>query len=157
MIVARGGPVIRIGAHRGLPHEMKVLIIEDDPATVETLAMTFELRWPGVMVVSTTQGGKAREMVEKESPDVVVLDLGLPDVDGMDVLQELRKFSEAGIIILTARLDQASVVKGLGLGADDYMTKPFDPNVLLARTRSVLRRRQKPESSAGNEPGASQV
>ena len=117
---------------------MKALIIEDDLQTIEAISLIFKLRWPEAELLSTTKGSEAALMVEKESPDVVILDLGLPDIDGMEVLKEVRAFSDVPIIIVTARGDSTSQVQGLELGADDYITKPFDPGVLLARIRNVV-------------------
>ena len=118
---------------------MKVLIIEDDPLTVESLSLLFRLRQPEAKVIIALKGEKGIELVEKESPDIVILDLGLPDIDGMDVLKEIRSFSRVPLIILTARSATMEIVKGLELGADDYIVKPFDPIVLLARVKNVLR------------------
>jgi two-component system KDP operon response regulator KdpE len=123
---------------------LKVLIIEDDLATAETVSLALQLRWPDVQVTSTAEGSEGTDLVDKESPDVAILDLGLPDVDGMAVLKEIRQFSDVPIIILTARTQQGAIVKGLELGADDYITKPFDPIVLVARVSSVLRRSHMP-------------
>jgi two-component system KDP operon response regulator KdpE len=84
-------------------------------------------------------------MVEKESPDIVILDLGLPDVDGFKVLKEIRNFSDIPLIMLTARGEKIDKIRGLELGADDYITKPFGPGELLARIKAVLRRSHIPE------------
>lgn len=124
---------------------MKVLVIEDDQATIDSISLAFEFRWPEASIVSTAKGDEGAELVEKEAPDVVILDLGLPDVDGMEVLREIRQFSDVPVIILTGRTESESVVKGLELGADDYVSKPFDFMVLLARVKSVLRRTTMPE------------
>ncbi len=124
---------------------MKVLVIEDDPATVEMLSLAFEFRWPESILISTDKGIKGAELVEKESPNVVILDLGLPDMDGIEVLREIRQFSNVPVIILTARTEDSAVVRGLELGADDYVTKPFDSMVLLARVKSVLGRTEMPQ------------
>ena len=124
---------------------MKVLIIEDDAATVEMVSLAFEFRWPESILVSTDKGVKGAELVEKESPNVVILDLGLPDIDGIEVLREIRQFSNVPVIILTARTEDSAVVRGLELGADDYVTKPFDSMVLLARVKSVLGRTGMPQ------------
>lgn len=117
---------------------MKALFIEDEPQTIEALSLIFKLRWPEAQLVFTNRGAEAAPLVEKESPDVVILDLGLPDVDGIEVLKEIRAFSHVPIIIVTARGDSVSQVKGLELGADDYITKPFDPTVLLVRIKNAL-------------------
>ena len=124
---------------------MRVLIIEDDPATVEMVSLAFEIRWPEATLMSTAKGIEGIELVEKESPDVVVLDLGLPDIDGMKVLRDIRQFSDVPLIILTARTEDSAIVQGLEWGADDYVTKPFDSMVLLARVKNVLGRTWMPQ------------
>ncbi|MDY7019531.1 MAG: response regulator transcription factor [Chloroflexota bacterium] len=117
---------------------MKAFIVEDDLETTEAISLIFKLRWPEVEFFSTTKGSEVALMVEKETPDVIILDLGLPDIDGIEVLKEIREFSNVPIIIVTARGDSTSQVKGLELGADDYVAKPFDPAVLLARIKNVI-------------------
>ena len=124
---------------------MKVLIIEDSPDITETISLCFELRWPGAKIISTTEGKKGITLAETESPDVIILDLGLPDIDGLEVLKEIRSFSDVPIIIVTVRSDEIDRVKGLELGADDYLTKPFSHMELLARIKAVLRRTRMPE------------
>ncbi len=123
---------------------MKVLIIEDDPATVESVSLAFELRWPDTTFLYTRKGGEAAELVEKELPDVVILDLGLPDIDGMEVLHEIRQFSDVPVVILTGRTGDTDIIKGLESGAEDYVTKPFNPMVLLSHVKSVLGRTRMP-------------
>ncbi len=123
----------------------KILVIEDNSATLETVSLAFEFRWPGAVILSTDKGTTGVELVEKESPDMVILDLGLPDIDGIKVLQDIRLFSDVPIIILTARTGDGYVVHGLEMGADDYITKPFDPMELLARVKNVLRRTRMPQ------------
>ena len=129
---------------------MKVLVIEDSQEMVQTLSLCFRLRWPEALCVSTAEGSKGVELVEREAPDVVILDLGLPDKDGLDVLKEIRTFSDVPVLILSVRDDGLSQVKGLELGADDYITKPFGPLEFLARVRAVLRRAQGAVSSEGD-------
>ncbi len=124
---------------------MKVLIIEDDPTTVEMVSLAFQFRWPDSVLLSTGKGDKGAELVEKESPDIVILDLGLPDIDGIKVLREIRQFSDVPVIILTARTEDGAIVQGLELGADDYVTKPFNSMVLLARVKSILGRTIMPQ------------
>ncbi len=125
---------------------MKILIVEDDKQIVEAISLALEIRWPEVQVVATHLGEKGVEMVETEKPDVVILDLGLPDISGFDVLKQIRLFSKVPILILTVRVEEADIVKGLEWGADDYTTKPFRQLELLARIKALLRR-----SSAGAE------
>ncbi len=127
---------------------MKVLIIEDAPDIVESISLCFELRWPEVKVISTAEGNKGLTLAETESPDVIILDLGLPDTDGFEVLKDIRSFSDVSIIIVTVRGDEMDKVRGLELGADDYITKPFSHMELLARVRAVLRRTHLPELKA---------
>jgi two-component system KDP operon response regulator KdpE len=112
---------------------MKVLVIEDDKEIVDAIALAFQIRWPEAKVVSTRLGQKGVELVESESPDIVILDLGLPDINGFEVLRQIRRFS-------SVRSDESDVVKGLEWGADDYITKPFRQLELLARVKSLIRR-----------------
>jgi two-component system response regulator VicR len=119
---------------------MKVLIVEDDHEIVEIISLAFEIRWPEAALVSTHLGEQGVGMVESERPDVVILDLGLPDISGFDVLKEVRTFSQVPILILTVRGEEADVVKGLEWGADDYMIKPFRQLELLSRIRALTRR-----------------
>src|SRR6478672_775393 len=123
---------------------MKILLVDDAPQVVESLTLAFQLQWSDVEIVSTGEGETAIELVETERPDVVLLDVGLPDIDGYKVLQAIRDFSDTPVIMLTARDETMDKVKGLELGADDYITKPFDHLELLARIRTVLRRLDMP-------------
>lgn len=129
---------------------LKVLAIEDNEEMVQTLSLCFQLRWPEAVFLSTSQGNKGIELVEKEAPDIVILDLGLPDRDGFDVLKEIRTFSDVPVLILSVKGDGLSQVKGLELGADDYVPKPFSPLEFLARVRAVLRRARGPVSRDGD-------
>src|SRR5512139_2620787 len=124
---------------------MKVLVVEDDKEIVDAISLAFQIRWPEAKVVSTRLGQKGVELVESESPDIVILDLGLPDINGFEVLRQIRRFSGVPTIILTVRSDEADVVKGLEWGADDYITKPFRQLELLARAKSLIRRRSPAE------------
>lgn len=119
---------------------MKILIIEDAQEIVDTITLCFELRWPGVQVISTPEGRQGLILAETESPDIIILDLGLPDMEGFDVLKEIRFTSNTPIIIVTVRDTEIDRVRGLELGADDYVAKPFSHIELLARIQAVLRR-----------------
>ena len=119
---------------------MKVLVIEDDKEIVDAISLAFQIRWPEAKVISTRLGAKGVELVETEAPDIVILDLGLPDINGFEALRQIRRFSSVPTIILTVRADEADVVKGLEWGADDYITKPFRQLELLARAKSLIRR-----------------
>ena len=123
---------------------MKILFVDDAPQVVESVTLAFQLQWNDVEIVSAGEGGTAIDLVESERPDLVLLDIGLPDMDGYRVLQAIREFSDVPIIMLTARDETMDKVKGLELGADDYITKPFDHLELLARIRAVLRRLDMP-------------
>jgi len=130
---------------------VKALIIEDAPDIIETISLCFELRWPEVEVISTAEGKKGLTLAETESPDIIILDLGLPDTDGFEVLKDIRSFSNVPIIIVTVRGDEMDRVRGLEMGADDYITKPFSHLELLARMKAVLRRTSLPELQAGEK------
>jgi two-component system response regulator VicR len=120
---------------------MKVLIIEDDQAIVEAISLALQISWPEAKLLSTNLGGQGIEMLEKENPDVIILDLGLPDISGFEVLKRIRLFSNVPILILTVRSDESDIVKGLEWGADDYVIKPFRQMELLSRIKLVTRRR----------------
>ncbi len=119
---------------------MKVLLIEDDQGIIDAVRVAFEFRWPEAAVIDAMTGRKGVDLTRKESPDVIVLDLNLPDISGYQVLREVRQFSSVPVIILTVRSEDEDVMKGLELGADDYITKPFNYLTLLARVKAVLRR-----------------
>jgi DNA-binding response OmpR family regulator len=119
---------------------MKVLVIEDEKSIIDAIKVAFEFRWPSVELIDSTTGKKGLHLVKSESPDIVILDLNLPDISGFDVLKDIRKFSLVPVIILTVRSDDKDMLKGLEAGADDYIIKPFNYMTLLARVRAVLRR-----------------
>jgi len=121
---------------------MKVAVIDDSPEIKEVVALCFQLRWAGASLVSASNGTEGLELVEAENPDIVVLDIGLPDMDGFQVLREIRRFSQVPVIMLTVRDEDIDVARGLELGADDYITKPFSHIELVARIQAVLRRAQ---------------
>ncbi|MFC1966268.1 response regulator transcription factor [Chloroflexota bacterium] len=126
---------------------MKVLIIEDDNEIIDIVAKTLELKWPDVSLVSTNFGGMGVQFAEKESPDIIILDLGLPDMGGFEVLRKIRGFSKVPVIILTVRADEINKIRGLEMGADDYIVKPFSPGEFVARLKTALRRSQMPETT----------
>jgi len=123
---------------------VKILVIEDAPDVVEAIRLGFTLQWREVDVVGAGDGDTGIDLVERERPDLVLLDIGLPGMDGYETLRQIRAFSDVPIIMLTARDDPMDKVKGLELGADDYITKPFNHLELLARVRAVLRRLDMP-------------
>lgn len=116
----------------------RVLLVEDDAALVRTLTMNLEAR--GFVVEASRGGQPAVERAREEPPDLMIVDLGLPDVDGVDVVRAVRAFSDLPVLILSARDAHEQKVAGLDAGADDYVTKPFALGELLARLRALLRR-----------------
>ncbi len=119
---------------------MKVLIVEDDPIMTETLAVCFYVGWPEFSVISVATGEEALAQITEQPPSIVVLDLGLPGMDGYKALTRIRAISDVPVILLTAKEGELARIKGLELGADDYITKPFSHIVLMARVKAVLRR-----------------
>jgi DNA-binding response OmpR family regulator len=115
-----------------------VLVVDDEPEIVRLVRDYLERA--GFAVATAAAGDEALHMARRNRPDIVILDLGLPDVDGLDVARELRRGGEVPIIMLTARTEEVDRVAGLELGADDYVAKPFSPRELVARVRAVLRR-----------------
>ena len=118
---------------------MKTILVVDDESRITQLARDY-LTHAGFTVITAHDGPGALAAVKAERPDLVVLDLGLPGLDGLDVTRALRKDSNVPVIMLTARGEESDKLVGLELGADDYMTKPFSPKELVARVRAVLRR-----------------
>ena len=116
----------------------KVLLVDDDPGIIEVLKLYFEKE--GYQVSTCMQGDKAVGVFNSFSPDIVILDLMLPGMDGNDICREIRKTSDCPIIMLTARTQEMDKVSGLMIGADDYITKPFSPSELTARVDAIYRR-----------------
>ncbi len=128
---------------------MKVLAVDDDLELLRLIAFT--LRQSGYLVLEAQDGLQALAIADKERPDLVLLDVNLPRIDGFEVLERLRSAgSTVPVLMLTVRSSEEDQVKGLDLGADDYLTKPFSPRTLLARVRALLRR-------AGGEAPAAMV
>ena len=119
---------------------MKLLIVDDDAEIRSSVRMGFELQWRDVEILEAGDGTRALQLIEEQRPDLVLLDVGLPDMDGYGVLREIRAFSAVPVVMLTARDEPMDKVRGLEGGADDYVGKPFDHLELLARVRAVLRR-----------------
>jgi two-component system KDP operon response regulator KdpE len=124
----------------------RVLVVDDEPQIVRALRINLRIRHYDVQTAAT--GTEALEQASKHPPDLVILDLGLPDLDGVEVIQGLRGWTTAPIIVLSGRADSIDKVEALDAGADDYITKPFGMEELLARMRAVGRR----ASADGDEP-----
>ncbi|MEO6061874.1 MAG: response regulator transcription factor [Thermoflexales bacterium] len=118
---------------------MKTILVVDDEPRIAQIASDYLAR-AGFAVVTAGDGEAALKALAERAPDLVILDLGLPGMDGLDVTRETRKRSQVPIIMLTARSDESDRLVGLELGADDYIVKPFSPKELVARVRAVLRR-----------------
>jgi two-component system alkaline phosphatase synthesis response regulator PhoP len=115
-----------------------ILVVDDEPKILQVVRDYLERA--GYRVQVAHDGKSALAAARSEKPDMIILDLGLPEMDGLDVTRELRRFSDAPIIMLTARSEETDKLIGLELGADDYVTKPFSPRELVARVRAVFRR-----------------
>ena len=131
------------GAQGG--HRTSVLVVDDDPHLLKALRITLQAH--GYAVETAADGGTALRAASHHPPDVMILDLGLPDLDGAEVLQELRRWSSLPVLVLSARHGSSDKVEALDAGADDYITKPFGLDELLARLRALLRRVPEPESA----------
>jgi two-component system, OmpR family, alkaline phosphatase synthesis response regulator PhoP len=118
---------------------MKTVLVVDDERQIAEIARDY-LEHAGFQVVTAGDGHSALELARARRPDLVVLDLGLPNLDGLTVARTLRRESDVPIIMLTARVEESDRLAGLEVGADDYITKPFSPRELVARVRAVLRR-----------------
>ena len=125
---------------------MRALVVDDEPSLVR--AVVGYLERDGVEVQRAEDGEQALQSAREDNPDVVVLDLMLPGIDGVEVCRVLRTFSDAYVVMLTARADEVDKLIGLAVGADDYLTKPFSPRELVARIHTMLRRPR----GAGNAP-----
>ena len=117
----------------------RVLVVDDEPQIVRALRVNLAARSYEVVTAST--GRQALDAAAREQPDLIVLDLGLPDLDGVEVIRQLRGWSAVPILILSGRLNSAEKIRALDAGADDYVTKPFNVDELAARVRAVTRRR----------------
>jgi len=127
---------------------MKILIIEDDPSITDAVALVLKLRWSEADLLSTAYGKEGLKLIKQELPDIVLLDLALPDISGFEVLRQVRRFSDVLLIIVTARGEEDMRVRGLQEGADDYVVKPFSGTELVARMKSLIRRRELTEATA---------
>lgn len=125
-------------AHASVAGMATVLVVEDDLDIAESLELY--LRHDGHRTERALDGRRALELFHLARPDLVLLDIGLPEVDGLEVLRAIRARSDVPVIVVTARREEVDELLGLGLGADDYVTKPFSPRALLARVKAVLRR-----------------
>jgi len=119
---------------------VKILIVDDEPDVVKVVRMSFQVQEPAWEALAAYDGEEALTIFETEQPDLVILDIMMPEMSGFDILKEIRRFSDVPVIMLTAKGNEIDKVMGLNLGADDYITKPFGHLELLARVKTVLRR-----------------
>jgi two-component system, OmpR family, KDP operon response regulator KdpE len=127
---------------------MKVLVVDDAEEVIEAVTISFTLQWRETEVVGATDGETALDLIEQTHPDVVLLDVMMPGMDGYETLRQIRTFSDVPVIMLTAKDGVLDKVKGLELGADDYVTKPFDHLELLARVKALMRRLAMPQPAS---------
>ncbi len=121
---------------------MKVLVVEDDRKFVRDISFCLQVRYSEIAIVSVAEGLKGIEMVETESPDLVMVDSSLPDINALDLIERIREFSDVPLIVLCEADTDMDRAKGLEAGADEYIIKPFSPIELLAQIRALLRRTQ---------------
>jgi DNA-binding response OmpR family regulator len=134
-----------------LPAGLRALVVDDEPPLVKVVSSYLERE--GFEVASAGDGQQAVRLARELNPDVIVLDLMLPGIDGIEACRQIRAFSDAYIVMLTARVEEIDRIVGLSSGADDYVTKPFSPGELMARVRAMLRR---PRASRGQPDAARQ-
>ena len=134
---------------------MNVLVVEDDPRITDVLE--YALKAEGYEVRTAQRGREGIEIAKHFSPSLIVLDVGLPDVDGFEVCRNVRTFSDVPIIFLTSRSDEIDRVVGLEIGGDDYVVKPFSPRELLARIKAIRRRNERPKPAPTQEQGADEL
>src|SRR5687767_3805240 len=123
----------------------RILVVDDEPRMIGFIRMNLELE--GHLVIEAHNGLEALDAVRTQLPDLVLLDIMMPELDGFETLRMLREFSDIPVIMLTAKGDENDKVYGLELGADDYVTKPFGPRELSSRIKAVLRRWKTPSTS----------
>jgi DNA-binding response OmpR family regulator len=138
-----------------MPNPVHLLVVDDDPDVLDLLRRYFTGQ--GFRVSTAASGDGMDAVLVREAVDIVLLDLGLPDEDGLELTRRLRNTWHGALIIITGRGDSVDRVVGLELGADDYVTKPFELRELLARVRSVLRRTTATTSDEGGDPGATTI
>ncbi len=119
---------------------MKILIVDDEPDVVEVVTMTFKMHWPDSTIYTAGDGEEALTLFFEHQPALMILDLSMPKMNGLEVCRRVRRVSNVPIIMLTVKDDEIDKVRGLEAGADDYVTKPFGHLELIARARAVLRR-----------------
>lgn len=118
---------------------MKILVIDDAPEIVEVVSICLQLRWAHAEVVSASSGNKGLQMLATEKPDLVVLDVNLPDIDGFQVLEKIRQLSQVPVVMVTVKGQDVDIAQALEMGADDYIVKPFSNIEFIARLEAAMR------------------
>src|SRR6266571_2134307 len=137
----------------GTLYDMKILIIEDEANIVQLIRLYLEQA--GFTVLAASDGAAGLELHAREHPDLVILDLMLPALDGMEVCRRIRAWASTPILMLTARQGEEDRIAGLELGADDYLVKPFSPREVVSRVKAILRRTQNVQTNVGAQSIAS--
>ena len=130
-------------------HSKSILIVDDEPRIIEAVGMNLELE--GYQVSGAANGYEALNKLSKDLPDLVILDVMMPEMDGFETLKRIREVSTVPVIMLTVKGEETDKVKGLDLGADDYLTKPFSPRELVSRIKAALRRLEMPTPAPKTE------
>jgi len=146
------GKAMRVVSGRDSRARLRVLVVDDEQPLVEIVSTYLERE--GFEVLAAYDGEQAVESAREHCPDLVVLDLMLPGIDGIEVCRRIRGFSDAYIVMLTAKAEDADKIIGLSTGADDYLTKPFSPGELVARVRAMLRR---PRNAASDDSAVHRI
>lgn len=128
----------------------KILIIEDDIKTADAFSSIFRLTWPHAEISIASSGEQGIQNIEELQPEIVILDIGLPDINGFEVIREVRRFSDVPILVITARIDELDVVKALELGANDFISKPPRKMELIARIKALIRKKTTDDFNFGN-------
>jgi two-component system response regulator VicR len=132
---------------------LKALLIEDDKKITELISLIFQLSWPGSTMISANTGENGITLVETQSPDIVILDIGLPDMSGFEALRRIRHFADVPVIILTGEATtELEELKGFEAGADDYVIKPFRPVEFVARVKNAISHIRTSDSQAAVSP-----
>jgi len=117
---------------------VNILMIDDDPLVVDSVDLLFSMRWPEVNFMSASEGRPGIQMAQIVKPDVIILDMGLPDIGGLEALRLIREFSQVPILVLTVTSQSSVKTRAIEFGANDYVVKPFAPNDLLNRLKALV-------------------
>jgi DNA-binding response OmpR family regulator len=131
------------------PRNLTILVVDDEPRLIDLIHLNLELE--GFHVLEAANGHEALERLKEDLPDLIILDVMMPEMDGFETLKRIREVSTVPVMMLTVRQEEGDRIRGLDLGADDYLTKPFSPRELLSRTKALLRRSFMPSPTRKTE------